>query len=190
MAKLHPDPLRLRMTGRGGQGIMLAAALLAEAAAEGGWEVVETQEYGPEARLGATKAEIIVASRPIAFPAVDEPDWLLCLSREGWERYGRRLAAGGRRLVEASLAEGPNADREGTLYLPLRATARSLGNELATNMVALGALAVVTGVAETAALEAAVDRRVAPPWRELDRRALAAGGRLGRRVLAGALADG
>jgi 2-oxoglutarate ferredoxin oxidoreductase subunit gamma len=171
------DPVRIRLTGRGGQGIMLAGAILAEAAMEDGREVTETQEYGPEARLGATKAEVVIGSRPIAFPAVDVPDVLLCLSRDGFKRYGHIIAPDGLRIVEATIEE---ADEPGLLSLPLKERAREAGDEVAMNIVGLGALAALTGVVGAASLERAVRSRVKAEFLEVNLKALAAGLALGR----------
>jgi len=157
----------------------LAGAILAQAAMEDGREVTETQEYGPEARLGATKAEIVIGSRPIAFPEVDVPDVLLCLSRDGFKRYGHIIAPGGLRIVEATLA-GELGDEPGLLYLPLRDRAREAGSELAMNIVGLGALAALTGVVGAPSLERAVRSRVKAEFLEVNLKALAAGLALGR----------
>jgi 2-oxoglutarate ferredoxin oxidoreductase subunit gamma len=171
------DVVRVRLTGRGGQGIMLAGAILAQAATYDERYVVETQEYGPEARLGATKAELVIASRPIAYPLVDAPDILLCLSRDGFLRYGRQIVPGGVRLVDATLRD-EMGDLDSLVYLPFRQTARLVGSELFTNIVALGATAALTGVVGEASLARAVAERVKPEYREDNARALSAGYRL------------
>ena len=192
----EPDGLvRVRLTGRGGQGIMLAGAILAVSAMNEGKHVVQTQEYGPEARLGATKTELVISPRPIAFPLVTEPDILLCLSRDAFLRYGRLVAPGGERLVDESLEgelgdegddlvgprepQGVKPARPHTVYLPFRARARELGNELFTNIIALGALVVETGVVGRESLAKAVEERVKPEYREANARAMAEGFRLG-----------
>jgi 2-oxoglutarate ferredoxin oxidoreductase subunit gamma len=172
---------RIRLTGRGGQGIMLAGAILAEAAMNEGRQVTETQEYGPEARLGATKAEVILSARPIAFPQVLVPDILVCLSREGFLRYGRQIAPDGMRLVEQS-ALGDAPVEPGLWALPWRALARGLGQELAMNMAALGSLARVRTVVSLDAIAAAVRRRVKPDLLDLNLAALTAGYELAPRL--------
>ena len=96
---LH-DPLRVRLSGRGGQGIILAGTMLAEAAMEDGLHVVQTQAYGPEARLGASKSEVVISTREISFPEVTVPDLVLVFSRDAYLKYGKQVAAGGFVLVE------------------------------------------------------------------------------------------
>jgi 2-oxoglutarate ferredoxin oxidoreductase subunit gamma len=178
----EPDAVRIRLTGRGGQGIMLAGAILAEAAMRDERYVTETQEYGPEARLGATKADLVVARRPIAFPDVVRPDLLLCLSRPGYLKYGRGVAPGGLMVVDDRIAVEEEAPAEGAVVvrLPLRRTARELGGEIAANIVGLGALVALSGVVSEHALAAAVAARTKPEFADLNARAAAAGLELGR----------
>ena len=173
--------LRIRLTGRGGQGIMLAGAILAHAAMHEGRQVTETQEYGPEARLGATKAEVILSDREIAFPMVSAPDVLVCLSRQGFVRYGQQIALGGMRLVEQTAL--PEAAAEPGLWpFPWRAEARRLGQELVTNIVALGTLAAMVDAVSLDGLEAAVRQRVKPDYAELNVAALHTGYRMGKQT--------
>ncbi|MBM3147457.1 MAG: 2-oxoacid:acceptor oxidoreductase family protein, partial [Actinobacteria bacterium] len=68
-----------RLSGSGGQGLQLAAVILAEAATAIGKEVVQTQSYGPEARGGASRSEVIISDWPIDFPELESPDVTLCL---------------------------------------------------------------------------------------------------------------
>lgn len=174
-----PSPVvRIRLTGRGGQGIMLAGAILAEACMYDGRQVTETQEYGPEARLGATKAEVILSDREIAFPQVTVPDVLVCLSRDGFVRYGRHIAPGGLRLVERSALSSTERE-QGVRHLPWRDLARSLGQELVMNMVALGSLTALSRAVSLDGLTAALRQRVKPDLLALNLLALAAGRQLG-----------
>ena len=77
----------IRLSGSGGQGIILAATLLADAAVATGREVIATQSYGPEARGGASKAEVIVAADEIDYPEVTAPGITVCLSQEAFDAY-------------------------------------------------------------------------------------------------------
>ena len=159
MAVVDRDQIRIRLAGKGGQGIMLGGAILAEAAMLDGKNVAETQEYGPEARLGATKADLIISKRPIAFPEVHKADFLLCLSRPAYLRYSKTLAEDGTMIAEEALRE-EMGDSSQVVYLPLRATALGLGNELYTNIIGLGALAALSGAVTKESLENSVRSRV------------------------------
>lgn len=176
------DSARVRLTGRGGQGIMLAGAILAEAAMRDGRHVAQTQEYGPEARLGATRADVIVAAGPIAYPEVDVADLLLCLSRDGALRYITRLAPGGRAVVDTRFIDDVRVKAPDTatlIALPLLVTARAVGDEIATNVVGLAALVGLSHVVSVESLEAALVARAKAEFAELNRRALAEGLSLG-----------
>ena len=168
------DPVRIRLTGRGGQGVILAGAILAEAAMYDGKDVVETHEYGPEARLGATKADVIVSHHFIAFPEVLQADVLLCLSHDGYLRYGRSLSPGGLRILDSSLQSEMGED-EDMIYLPLKEIAKNLGNEVAINIVGLGALAGLSGLISADSMHLAVLKRVKTEFRMLNEQALEAG---------------
>ncbi len=174
----RPDPIQVRFAGAGGQGVILAGVLLAEAGMHDGLHVVATQSYGPEARLGAAKTEVVLSRRPIVFPEVRVPDLIVCLSEDAYRKYARPLAPGGLRLVEESAVVAADPEREpGTVTAPFIATARALGSNggVAANVVALGALVALSSVVSEASLRRALSQRVKPALRELNERALAAG---------------
>lgn len=174
---VRKDPLQIRLSGRGGQGVILSGVLVAEAAMRDGMQVVQTQSYGPEARLGAAKAEVVLSSRPIAFPEVVEPDILLCLSRDAYTRHGQVLAAGGLRLVDDRVAA--EVEVRDALLLPLVATANEIDAPIAANVVALGALAQLTEMVSVESLRAAIRKRIKPAFLEVNERAFDAGLQLG-----------
>lgn len=173
----RPDPIQVRFAGTGGQGVILAGVLIAEAGMHDGLRVVATQSYGPEARLGAAKTEVVLSRQPIVFPEVRVPDLVVCLSEEAYRKYARPLAPDGVRLVEESVVPSGAKLEAGTVALPLIATARGLGpnGAVAANVVALGALVALSEVVTEASLRQALRRRVKPALLELNERALAAG---------------
>ena len=97
--------VEIRCSGSGGQGILLAAAIIAEAAAALGRHVVQTQSYGPEARGGASKAEVIVSDEPIDYPEVRHPDVSLVLSQAAYEKYAADTRPGGLLIYDSGLVE-------------------------------------------------------------------------------------
>ena len=184
MARAPENAVRIRLTGRGGQGIMLAGAVLAEAAMRDGRHVSQIQEYGPEARLGATRADVIVSAAEIAYPEVDRADVLLGLSRDGALRYLRSLAEDGIAILDdrIDLPEESTRQTARIMRLPLVRTAREIGDEITTNMVGLGALCAVSRAVTPESLEAALRARAKAEFAEANVRALAAGQELGRRA--------
>lgn len=166
----------LRLSGSGGQGILLAATLLAEAATSAGHEVVMTQSYGPEARGGASKAEVIVSSEPIDFPEVTVPELTLCLSQEAFDAYAALTRPGGTVIYDDRLVESRPIAGVDLVAAPLAQTAiEAAGAAIVTNVVALGLVQKVAGVVTRAALEAALRRRLPPRLLELNMRALRLG---------------
>lgn len=177
--------LRVRLSGRGGQGLILAGLVLAEAGSREGLHVVQTQSYGPEARLGASKSDVILSEPEIAFPGVTKPDVLLCLSRDAFQKYGATVAAGGLCVVDRQVAAEISVGD--AIVLPLVDTAQSLGDTIVTNVVALGALVALTGAVRQDTLRDALRGRVKPQLVDLNERALAAGWGLGEAAARAAL---
>ena len=164
----------IRLAGSGGQGLILAGIILAEAAGVyDGKFVCQTQSYGPEARGGASKAEVVISDAAIDYPKAIQPDVLLAMNQKSLEAFSSDLKPGGLLLVDADLVKEVPAGR--SLALPFTRIAREAGSAMAANIVALGALAQLTGAVSLESLTAAVLARVPKGTEELNRRALAAG---------------
>ena len=169
-----PSRYEIRLAGSGGQGLILAGIILAEAAGVyDGKFVCQTQSYGPEARGGASKAEVVISDAAIDYPKAIQPDVLLALNQKSLEAFSSDLKPGGLLLVDADLVKEAPASR--VLALPFTRIARELGRAMAANIVALGALAQLTGAVSLEGLTAAVLARVPKGSEDLNRRALAAG---------------
>ena len=103
-AKHSPQRIEIRLAGEGGQGMILAGIILAEAAAMfDGKNVVQTQSYGPEARGGASKSEVIIAEGEIDYPEVISADVLMVMSQEACDKYTHDLREGGILLVDSGI---------------------------------------------------------------------------------------
>ena len=174
--------VEVRLSGEGGQGIILAGIILAEAAAiYDGANAVQTQSYGPESRGGASKAEVIIAEGEIDYPKGEKPDVLLAMNQEAYDKYGSSLKEGGVVIIDSThvtLGNSGSRDPDDTSRVfssPITGLARDLGREIVANIVALGYLTAVTGVVSRESLEKAVLARVPKGTEDLNRRALAAG---------------
>lgn len=176
------DPVQVRLTGTGGQGVITAGIILAEAALRDGLNVVQTQSYGPEARLGASKSEIIISRHKIAYPQVTVPDVLLCLSEDAFKKYFRERHDDTFVLLDSNVTDEPVEDGRRIFKLPIVATALRVGHKVVVNVVALAALNALTGLVSQAALKEAVLRRVPARFRELNEAAFAAGEELASTV--------
>ena len=168
------ERLEISLAGSGGQGLILAGIILAEAAGVyDGKFVCQTQSYGPEARGGASKAEVVISDAAIDYPKAIQPDVLLAMNQKSLEAFSSDLKPGGLLLVDADLVKEVPAGR--SLALPFTRIAREAGSAMAANIVALGALAQLTGAVSLESLTAAVLARVPKGTEDLNRRALAAG---------------
>ncbi len=169
----------VRLSGEGGQGIILAGIILAEAAAiYDGANAVQSQSYGPESRGGASKAEVIIADGEIDYPKVERPDVLLAMNQEAYDKYAPSLKDDGIIVIDSTnvTAGGtPSFQASHVRGGPITGLARDLGREIVANIVALGFLCAVTGVVSRESLEKAVLARVPKGTEDLNRRALAAG---------------
>ena len=134
------------LTGTGGQGLILAAIMLAEAGIYAGQNVVQSQSYGPEARGGASRAEVIIGNEAIHYPKVEKPTLVLTLSPEAYKKYGLNLTEDAILVVDSSQVTEVKPRSKNLYSLPITKTARTqLGSEQNANVVALGVVASVSG---------------------------------------------
>jgi 2-oxoglutarate ferredoxin oxidoreductase subunit gamma len=166
--------VEFRLSGSGGQGLLLAGIVLAEAAIHEGKNAVQTQSYGPEARGGSSKAEVVISEDDIDYPKATDPDFLLALTREAYQTYGP-LMSKGLIIIDASVGLDP-AIKARTVALPILETAATkVGKKVVANIVALGVLGGISGVAGAKTLSDAVRDRVPKGTEELNIKALEAG---------------
>ncbi len=151
--------LDIRLAGSGGQGLVLAGVILAEAALASGRDVVQSQAYGPASRGGASRCDVVIGER-IGFPVVSALDVLVALTRDACQRYLAGLRETGLLLLDerrvCPIPDGPWRARA----LPIEATAARVATPMTANIVALGALAGLTEIASEEALAAAIRARV------------------------------
>ncbi len=167
--------IEIRLSGSGGQGLILAGVILAEAAAiQEGKNAVQTQSYGPEARGGASKSEVIISNQEILYPKTTRLDFLLALNQESCDKYSRDLKEEGLLLADSDAVEHLPPVR--VVKLPLVKTAREkVGRVMTTNIVSLGALVGISGVVSRKALKNAVLARVPKGTEGLNLKALELG---------------
>lgn len=176
-----PAPrVEIRLAGSGGQGLILAGLVLAEAAGVyDGREVAMVQSYGPEARGGTSKAEVIISDSPIDYPLCTNVDLLLALNQEACDAYCWDLKPGAWVLVDKDLVPLPPSSR--SISLGFTSVARDkLKKIMVANVLALGAIAELTGVVTRRSLERALLARVPSGSEELNKKALSLGARLAR----------
>ncbi len=160
----------VRLSGEGGQGLVLAGKVLAEAAAiYDDMNATQSQSYGPEARGGASRSEVIISDEDIDYPKAVNIDLLLALTQESVNRYHSDLKPNGILLVdEDAVTELPNGSFK-TYKLPItRIATEKVGRALVANIVALGVITQLAEVVSQEAVEAAILARVPKGTEELN----------------------
>lgn len=174
--------IEVRIAGFGGQGIGLAGYILGKALAlYDGREAVMTQSYGPEARGGASSANIIVSDREIAYPFVQQPDILVAMSQEAYAKYYPTVKSDGLVLVDSDLVKPEDAKRH--YFIPATQLAEGCGRRIVANMVMLGYFCVATNLVTRKAMEKAIGTTVKPKTSSLNLKAFATGTEFGTREL-------
>jgi len=162
----------IRFSGAGGQGLILAGVIMAEAASiYEGIQAVQSQSYGPEARGGASKSEVIISDGPIDYPKATIVDALLALTQEACDKYSHDLKEGGVLLIDSDLVLRQPEGNFKVVSFPITNTAKNeVGREIVTNIVALGAMVALTGVVSNENAEKAVLARVLEAFLELNKK--------------------
>ncbi|GAB4347432.1 MAG: 2-oxoacid:acceptor oxidoreductase family protein [Candidatus Abyssubacteria bacterium] len=164
-----------RFCGYGGQGIILAGIILAEAAAifEDRY-VVQTQDYGPAARGDSSKTDVIISDGPIDYPKCSRLDLLVALSQRGFEENKNHLKEGGILIVDSNNVR-PSVGTP-THGLPMTEVARDrIGSPMSVNMMALGAAVALSRVARLESVCSAMLARVPERTKEWNLAALRMG---------------
>lgn len=167
----------IRFSGSGGQGMILAGIIMAEAASiYNGKNAVQSQSYGPESRGGASKAEVIISNESIDYPKATAIDCMLAMTQEACTKYHHDLKQGGTLLIDSDEVKNIPTGNFRLLGYPIIETARKeLGKTIVANIISLGMISEITGVVTHEAIEKAVLSRVPPAFLELNKKALQIG---------------
>ncbi|MEO0091494.1 MAG: 2-oxoacid:acceptor oxidoreductase family protein [candidate division WOR-3 bacterium] len=165
----------IRLAGTGGQGLILAGVIIAEAAGVyEGKKVIQTQSYGPEARGGASKSDVIISSEEILYPKPRKIDILACLSQKACDAYLKDLKEDGIIIFDNFYVK--RCLIKNCCGLPLSQTTRQrFGREIFTNIVLLGAISEITKIVSLDSLKKALQHRVPPATIESNLQALELG---------------
>lgn len=165
--------LELRLTGSGGQGLITAGIILAEAAIKDNMNAIQTQSYGPEARGGASKAEVIISSDDIDFPKVELPDMTLVLTQVACDKYSKDVSKEGVLIVDESLSLADNIDVKKIIRVPILSAAKNdVGRSIVANIVSLGVIVGYTEIVSRESLKEAILSRIPLGTEELNKAAL------------------
>ena len=172
----------IRMTGSGGQGVIMGTIILAEAAFEDGKQVVQCQAYGPEARGGSSKAETIISDEKITYTKVLKPDLLLSLTQVSLDKYIGCLKDDAVVVVDSAIEVPEEVAKAHKVYkLPiLEGAIEVIKNHMSANIISVGVVNEIMHVATNESIEAAVLNHVPKGTEESNLNALHYGGQLVR----------
>ncbi len=179
-------PIKIRLTGLGGQGIILSGLILGKAAVVyDGIQAIQNQSYGPEMRGTKCKTDLIISydENPILHPAIDKADILVALSQEAWTAYQSSLHKYSLVFIDSDLVQITHESCK-TYRIPASKAADELGDRIVTNIIMLGALIEVTEILSKVALEQALLDSIPSTLRELNLAALKKGYALGKKLVA------
>jgi 2-oxoglutarate ferredoxin oxidoreductase subunit gamma len=163
----------IRVAGFGGQGVILAAMIVGKAASihEGGYATL-TQNFGPEARGGASSAQVILSDSPVLYPYITRPDILVVMSQEAFTKFTPELKENGLLIVEEDLVRISDLKSGQRVYsVPATRIAEELGRRMVLNIVMVGFFAAVTNLLHPDSLRKTVADSVPPATRDLNLRA-------------------
>ena len=180
----------IQIAGFGGQGVILAGMVIGKAASIfDNRHVTLTQSFGPEARGSACSVQLIVADEPILYPYLTRPDILVVMSQEACVRFGPQVKPGGMLLYEEDLIKlGELPAQVKTYGIPATRLAEELGRKLVLNMVMVGFVTAMTGIASPQAARKAVEDSVPKGTESLNLAAFEKGFEYGKQVAAASLA--
>lgn len=166
-----------RLSGSGGQGLILVGKILAEAAAiYDGKNATQSQSYGPEARGGSSRSEVIISDAEIDYPKAVNIDFFLAFTQEACDKYYKDLKKDGILLVDSGYVTKVPKGPFKVYSLPITKIAeKNIGRTLVANIVALGMITELTGVVSKEAVESAILSRVPKGTEDLNLKAFRVG---------------
>ncbi len=168
-------------SGSGGQGVITAAIILAESAVlHEGLTAVQTQAYGAAARGGATRSDVIISDSPINFPKVIQPNVLVCLTQESYNKFCDIIRPGGLLITDPRFVSPQLKVDAIQRELPMYQTVmEAIGKPIVFNICMLGAVVGLTGLVRPESIMQVLERRIPSGFLEMNRKALDLGLELG-----------
>jgi len=170
------EKFEVRLSGSGGQGLILAGIILAKAAVYDRKRVTQSQSYGPESRGGASRADVIISGGEIYYPEATKFDLLLALTQEACDKFIFDLREDGILVVDNSIVKNVSLLSSKIYELPFTEIAlEKLGSALPTNILSLGFLVKISGIVTEASLKRALEESVKSSYLDLNIKAVKLG---------------
>jgi 2-oxoglutarate ferredoxin oxidoreductase subunit gamma len=165
---------RLVFSGSGGQGVITAAIILAESAViQEGLNAVQAQSYGPEARGGATRSDVIISDSDIFFPKVTQPNVLVCLTQEAYNKFCAIPRPGGILITDSRNVKTWKKVDANQRELPFHETVmQKIGKPIVLNICMLGAVVGMTQTVKPESIMKTLGSRINPDFLAMNQKAL------------------
>jgi 2-oxoglutarate ferredoxin oxidoreductase subunit beta len=176
----------MRLSGSGGQGLILGAIIFSEGAIMEGLNAVQGQSYGTEARGGASRGEVILSVGDIDFPEVLNPDVLLAMTQQACDKFASTVKNDGLIVLDSTFVKEVPDTKTKVYSLPItQLTIDNFGTLIMANVLALGVIGKLTGLVSLESLEKAVAARVPAKVKEKNIKALRIGYEQGEKLAKG-----
>ena len=168
---------RIVFSGSGGQGVITTAIILAEAAVlHEGLNAVQSQSYGPEARGGASRSDVIIADTDIRFPKVIQPNVLVCLTQEAYNKFSGLIRPGGLLLTDSHYVREERKADAWQVELPMYKTVMNkIGRPIVFNICMLGVLIGLTELVKLDSVMKVLQSRIPAGFLGVNKQALKLG---------------
>ncbi len=175
---------RLIFSGSGGQGVITAAIILAEAAVlHEGLNAVQSQSYGPEARGGATRSDVIISDKEIRFPKVNQPNVLICLTQKAYNKFSSTIRPGGLLITDSHFVKlEPKIDARQESLGMYKAIMDNIGKSIVFNICVLGTLIGLTQLIKEESILKVLESRIPPGFLDMNRKAMDLGLQLAEKI--------
>ena len=173
-------------SGSGGQGVITAAIILAEAAVLfDNLNAVQSQVYGPEARGGATRSDIIISDSVIHYPKVIQPNVLVCLTQDAYNKFYPVMRPGGLLITDTRYVKAEKkVDAQQKELAMYETIMEEIGKPIVFNICMLGAVIHLTSVVKPKSVLKILEKRIPADFLEMNRKALNIGIKLGEAATA------
>ncbi|MBN1847773.1 MAG: 2-oxoacid:acceptor oxidoreductase family protein [Deltaproteobacteria bacterium] len=171
---------RIIFSGSGGQGVVTASIILAEAAVlHEGLNAVQAQSYGPEARGGATRSDVIISDTDIHFPKVNHPNMLVCLTQEAYNTFSGLIRPGGLLLIDRHYVKPEKKVDARQVELDIYKTImKEIGKPIVFNICMLGAFITLTPLVKPESIIKVLAKQIPSDFMAMNEQALQIGQRM------------
>ena len=178
---VNMERCRMVFSGSGGQGVITAAIILAEAAVlYEDLNAVQSQSYGAEARGGPTRSDVIISDAVIHFPKVTQPNVLVCLTQNAYNKFYPIIRPGGMLITDTRYVQiEKKVDAQQKEIAMYEAVMAKIGKPIVFNICMLGTVIALTGLVKAESIMKVLENRIPRDFLDMNRQALDIGLALG-----------